>query len=447
MALFGTDGVRGVANVDLTAELAVDLAIAAAHVLGEIGAFAGHRPKAIVAQDSRASGDFLEAAVVAGLTSAGVDVYRVGVLPTPAVAFLVKESNADLGVMISASHNPMPDNGIKFFAKGGDKLADQVEAQIEARLGESWSRPTGLNVGRIFFDEGAKKRYIEHLLSTMSTKLTGLKVVVDCANGAASTVAPSAYEQAGAVVTAISATPTGWNINENCGSTHLENLINEVKKSGADIGIAHDGDADRCLMVAKSGEIIDGDQILNILATAYLAEGKLNKQTVVGTVMSNLGFIKSMQAVDIKVEKTAVGDRYVLEKMLENDYTLGGEQSGHIIMRQFSNTGDGLLTALQVMQVVAKSKKTLLELASAMQKYPQVLINVKDVAKEKLESSVKIKEAILESEKELAGSGRVLLRASGTESLVRVMVEANDLELAQKVADSLAQLVRSELKQ
>ena len=446
MALFGTDGVRGVANVDLTAELAVDLAIAAAHVLGEIGAFAGHRPKAIVAQDSRASGDFLESAVVAGLTSAGVDVYRVGVLPTPAVAFLVKESNADLGVMISASHNPMPDNGIKFFAKGGDKLADQVEAQIEARLGESWNRPTGLDVGRIFFDEGAKKRYTDHLLSTMSTKLTGLKVVVDCANGAASTVAPSAYEQAGAVVTAISATPTGWNINENCGSTHLENLINEVKKTGADVGVAHDGDADRCLMVAKNGEIIDGDQILNILATAYLAEGKLNKQTVVGTVMSNLGFIKSMQAADIKVEKTAVGDRYVLEKMLENDYTLGGEQSGHIIMRQFSNTGDGLLTALQVMQVVAKSKKTLLELASVMQKYPQVLINVKDVAKEKLASSAKIKDAILESEKELAATGRVLLRESGTESLVRVMVEANDLELAQKIADSLAQLVRSELK-
>lgn len=447
MALFGTDGVRGVANVDLTAELAVDLAIAAAHVLGEIGAFLGHRPKAIVAQDSRASGDFLESAVVAGLTSAGVDVYRVGVLPTPAVAFLVKESNADLGVMISASHNPMPDNGIKFFAKGGDKLADQVEAQIEARLGESWNRPTGLDVGRIFFDESAKNRYIDHLLSTMNIKLTGLKVVVDCANGAASTVAPSAYEQAGAMVTAISATPTGWNINENCGSTHLESLINEVKKSGADIGIAHDGDADRCLMIAKNGEVIDGDQILNILATSYLAEGKLNKQTVVGTVMSNLGFIKSMQAANIKVEKTAVGDRYVLEKMLENDYTLGGEQSGHIIMRQFSNTGDGLLTALQVMQVVVKSKKSLFELASTMQKYPQILINVKDVAKDKLASSVKIKEAILESEKELAGSGRVLLRASGTESLVRVMVEANDLELAQKVADSLAQLVRLELKQ
>jgi phosphoglucosamine mutase len=447
MALFGTDGVRGVANVDLTAELAVDLAIAAAHVLGEIGAFAGHRPKAIVGQDSRASGDFLEAAVVAGLTSAGVDVYRVGVLPTPAVAFLVKESGADLGVMISASHNPMPDNGIKFFAKGGDKLADQVEAQIEARLGEPWDRPTGLNVGRIIFDEAAKERYITHLLSTIYTKLTGLKVIVDCANGAASTVAPTVYERAGATVTAISATPTGWNINENCGSTHLDNLISEVKKAGADIGIAHDGDADRCLLVAKNGEVVDGDYILNILATAYLADGKLNKQAVVGTVMSNLGFIKSMESLGIKFEKTAVGDRYVLEKMLENDYTLGGEQSGHVIMRQFSNTGDGLLTALQVMQVVAKSKKSLFELASTMKKYPQILINVKDVAKEKLESSVKIKDAILESEKQLAGVGRVLLRASGTESLVRVMVEANDLELAQKIADSLVQLVRLELKQ
>ena len=447
MALFGTDGVRGVANVDLTAELAVDLAIAAAHVLGEIGAFTGHRPKAIVGQDSRASGDFLEAAVVAGLTSAGVDVYRVGVLPTPAVAFLVKESGADLGVMISASHNPMPDNGIKFFAKGGDKLADQVEAQIEARLGEPWDRPTGLNVGRIIFDEGAKERYVTHLLSTVSTKLAGLKIVVDCANGASSVVAPLAYERAGASVTAISATPTGWNINDNCGSTHLDNLINEVKKSGADLGIAHDGDADRCLLIADNGEVIDGDYILNILATSYMASNKLNKKTVVGTVMSNLGFIKSMEKLGINFEKTAVGDRYVLEKMLESDYTLGGEQSGHIIMREFSNTGDGLLTALQVMQVVAQSKKSLLDLAKTMEKYPQVLINVKDVAKERLESSVKIKEAILESEKELAGAGRVLVRASGTESLVRVMVEANDLKLTQKIAESLAQLVRSELKQ
>jgi phosphoglucosamine mutase len=446
MALFGTDGVRGVANIDLTAELAVDLAVAAAHVLGEIGLFAGHRPKAIVGQDSRASGDFLESAIISGLTSAGVDVYRVGVLPTPAVAYLVKESNADLGVMISASHNPMPDNGIKFFAKGGDKLADSLEAQIEARLGEPWSRPTGLDVGRIFTDEGASTRYVNYLLATISTDLAGLKVVVDCANGASSSVAPLAYKNAGALVTAISASPTGWNINENCGSTHLENLIAEVKKIGADLGVAHDGDADRCLLVASNGDVIDGDYILNILARSHFDDGKLKKNTVVGTVMSNLGFIKSMESVGINVEKTAVGDRYVLEKMLENDYVLGGEQSGHIIMRQFSNSGDGLLTALQIMQVMAKTKQSLLDLSSNMSKYPQVLINVKDVAKEKLASSAKIKQAVIDAEKDLAGVGRVLLRASGTESLVRVMVEANDLQLANKVADSLAQLVRLELK-
>ena len=446
MALFGTDGVRGVANIDLTAELAVDLAVAAAHVLGEIGLFAGHRPKAIVGQDSRASGDFLESAIISGLTSAGVDVYRVGVLPTPAVAYLVKESNADLGVMISASHNPMPDNGIKFFAKGGDKLADSLEAQIEARLGEPWSRPTGLDVGRIFTDESASTRYVNYLLSTISTDLAGLKVVVDCANGASSSVAPLAYKNAGALVTAISASPTGWNINENCGSTHLENLIAEVKKIGADLGVAHDGDADRCLLVASNGDVIDGDYILNILARSHFDDGKLKKNTVVGTVMSNLGFIKSMESAGINVEKTAVGDRYVLEKMLENDYVLGGEQSGHIIMRQFSNSGDGLLTALQIMQVMAKTKQSLLDLSSNMSKYPQVLINVKDVAKEKLASSAKIKQAVIDAEKDLAGVGRVLLRASGTESLVRVMVEANDLQLANKVADSLAQLVRLELK-
>ena len=446
MALFGTDGVRGIANVDLTAELAVDLAIAAAHVLGEIGAFAGHRPKAIVGQDSRASGDFLESAIVAGLTSAGVDVYRVGVLPTPAIAYLVKESNADLGVMISASHNPMPDNGIKFFAKGGDKLADIVEAQIESRLGEPWDRPVGLNVGRIVQDESAKERYIKYLLSTITENLNGLKVVVDCANGAASYVAPDVYEKAGAKVTAISAAPTGWNINENCGSTHLDDLIAQVKATGADIGIAHDGDADRCILIAANGEVIDGDYILNILANDWLSLGKLAKNTVVGTVMSNLGFIKSMESIGVGIEKTAVGDRYVLERMLENSYNLGGEQSGHVIMRDFSNTGDGLLTALQVMQIMAKTHKTLINLSSNMQKYPQVLINVKDVEKDKLTANQVIQEAIINAEKELAGIGRVLIRASGTESLVRVMVEANELQTAQEIAESLAQLVRLELK-
>ncbi|MFM7496422.1 MAG: phosphoglucosamine mutase [Candidatus Nanopelagicus sp.] len=446
MALFGTDGVRGIANVDLTAELAVDLAIAAAHVLGEIGAFAGHRPKAIVGQDSRASGDFLESAIVAGLTSAGVDVYRVGVLPTPAIAYLVKESNADLGVMISASHNPMPDNGIKFFAKGGDKLADLVEAQIESRLGEPWDRPIGLDVGRIVQDEGAKDRYIRYLLSTITENLNGLKVVVDCANGAASYVAPVVYEKAGAKVTAISAAPTGWNINENCGSTHPDGLIAQVKAAGADIGIAHDGDADRCILIAANGEVIDGDFILNILANDWLSLGKLKKNTVVGTVMSNLGFIKSMESIGINTEKTAVGDRYVLERMLEGGYNLGGEQSGHIIMRDFSNTGDGLLTALQVMQIMAKTHKTLINLSSNMQKHPQVLIDVKDVQKNKLSTNKVLEEAVRSAENDLAGIGRVLLRASGTELLVRVMVEANELQTAQKIAESLAQLVRSELE-
>jgi phosphoglucosamine mutase len=446
MALFGTDGVRGVANKDLTAELAVDLAIAAAHILGEIGAFTGHRPKAIVGQDSRASGDFLEAAVVAGLTSAGVDVYRVGVLPTPAISYLVKESGADLGVMISASHNPMPDNGIKFFARGGDKLADSVEAQIEAHLGEPWDRPTGNDVGRIINDDSAKQKYLTHLLATINTDLAGLKVVVDCANGAASFVAPIAYEKAGAKVTAISATPTGWNINENCGSTHLENLISEVKKSGADMGVAHDGDADRCLLIDHNGEIIDGDYILMILASALQAENKLNKKTVVGTVMSNLGFVNALESDGIAVVKTAVGDRYVLENMLVNNYSLGGEQSGHVILREFSNTGDGLLTALQVMQVVAKSKKSLSELASKMQKYPQVLINVKGVKREKLAASTKISDYIAEQEKSLGSNGRILVRASGTESLIRVMVEAKEMQTAQKIADSIAELVRLELK-
>jgi phosphoglucosamine mutase len=446
MALFGTDGVRGVANKDLTAELAVDLAIAAAHILGEIGAFTGHRPKAIVGQDSRASGDFLEAAVVAGLTSAGVDVYRVGVLPTPAISYLVKESGADLGVMISASHNPMPDNGIKFFARGGDKLADSVEAQIEAHLGEPWDRPTGNDVGRIINDDSAKQKYLTHLLATIDTDLGGLNVVVDCANGAASFVAPIAYEKAGAKVTAISATPTGWNINENCGSTHLENLISEVKKSGADMGVAHDGDADRCLLIDHKGEIIDGDYILMILASALQAGNKLNKKTVVGTVMSNLGFVNAMESDGIAVVKTAVGDRYVLENMLVNNYSLGGEQSGHVILREFSNTGDGLLTALQVMQVVAKSKKSLSELASKMQKYPQVLINVKGVKREKLAASTKISDYIAEQEKSLGSNGRILVRASGTESLIRVMVEAKEMQTAQKIADSIAELVRLELK-
>lgn len=439
MALFGTDGVRGVANRDLTAELALDLAVAAAHVLAEVGAISKNRPVAIVGQDSRASGEFLEAAIVAGLASAGVDVYKVGVLPTPAIAHLVASTGADLGVMISASHNPMPDNGIKFFAKGGGKLDDALEAAIEARLNEPWDRPIGREVGRVIVDESAAERYIFHLLSSLTTNLAGVKVVVDCANGAASEVAPEVYARAGAEVIAISSKPNGLNINENCGSTHLENLIAEVKKHGADLGIAHDGDADRALAIDATGKVIDGDFILAILAKEWKVK------TVVGTVMTNLGFIKAMSEVGISFEKTPVGDRYVLEKMLATGHKLGGEQSGHIIMRDFANTGDGLLTALQLMSVMARNKKPLAELAKVMARFPQVLINVENVSKEKLESSKAIAVAISEYEAKLGTSGRILLRASGTEPLVRVMVEAESQNVAEEIAQKLASLVRLEL--
>ena len=441
MALFGTDGVRGVANVDLTAELAVDLAVAAAHVLADLGEFAGHRPKAIVGQDSRASGEFLEAAVCAGLASAGIDVYRVGVLPTPAIAYLVASTGADLGVMISASHNPMPDNGIKFFARGGGKLDDALEAKIEARLGEPWDRPTGKEVGRIIVDEQARETYLNHLLSTIETNFSGIKVVVDCANGAASYVAPEMLKRAGAEVIAISATPNGLNINDNCGSTHLESLIATVKREKADIGIAHDGDADRVLAVDHEGNVVDGDYILGILSS----HTDLPTKTVVGTVMTNLGLIRALETAGVSFIATPVGDRYVLEEMVSGGHTLGGEQSGHIIMRKYANTGDGLLTALHLISQMAQSGKSLKELASFMVRYPQLLINVSGVAKDKLADNQRIKTAVEEAEAKLGGKGRVLLRKSGTEPLVRVMIEAEDAVLAQELAESLAALVKSEL--
>ncbi len=445
MALFGTDGVRGLANVDLTAELAVDLAIAAAHVLGDVGEFAGHKPRAIVGRDSRASGEFLEAAVCAGLASAGVDVYRVGILPTPAIAYLVASTGADLGVMISASHNPMPDNGIKFFARGGGKLDDKLEARIEAHLGEPWDRPRGKDVGRIIIDTDARQSYIAHLLTTITSNFNGIKVVIDCANGAASFVAPEVLRNAGAEVIAISHTPNGLNINENCGSTHLESLIEKVKEVKADIGIAHDGDADRTLAVDHEGNVVDGDFILAILAQSLLARGTLAKKTVVGTVMTNLGFLKAMEKAGISVLKTPVGDRYVLEKMVAENLTLGGEQSGHIILRDFANTGDGALTALHLIQEMARSKKSLKELAATMVRYPQVLINVSSVSKEKLESNNKIAEAVASIESILGKTGRVLLRASGTEPLIRVMVEAESQNDADRFAREIAALVKSEL--
>jgi phosphoglucosamine mutase len=439
MALFGTDGVRGVAGVDLTAELAFNLSTAAASVLADLGEFAGHRPTAIVGQDSRASGQYLEEAICRGLSSAGIDVYRVGILPTPAISFLVKDRGADLGVMISASHNPASDNGIKFFDRTGSKLADQIEAKIESILGKTVESAIG--AGKVIEDLEAKESYIQNLLKSLDGNLSGLKVVVDCANGAASFVAPDVLKRAGAEVIAISASPNGLNINDNCGSTHLENLIAAVKKEGADIGIAHDGDADRVLAIDDKGSVIDGDFILGILAQ----DMELPTKTVVGTVMTNLGLIKALEERGIKFIATAVGDRYVLEEMLAGGHLLGGEQSGHIIMSKYANTGDGLLTALQLISKLKKSGKSASELASFMKRYPQVLINVSGVAKEKLASNQVIAKAVSDVQQRLAGKGRVLLRASGTEALIRVMIEAQDLSLAQELASELATLVKSEL--
>ncbi|MFZ9762622.1 MAG: phosphoglucosamine mutase [Candidatus Nanopelagicaceae bacterium] len=439
MALFGTDGVRGVAGVDLTADLAFNLSTAAASVLADLGEFAGHRPTAIVGQDSRASGQYLEEAICRGLSSAGIEVYRVGILPTPAISFLVKDRGADLGVMISASHNPASDNGIKFFDRTGSKLADQIEAKIESVLGKTVESANG--AGKVIEDLDAKESYIQNLLKSLDGSLSGLKVVVDCANGAASFVAPELLKRAGAEVIAISASPNGLNINDNCGSTHLENLIAAVKEERADIGIAHDGDADRVLAIDDKGSVIDGDFILGILAQ----DMQLPTKTVVGTVMTNLGLIKALEEKGIKFIATAVGDRYVLEEMLAGGHLLGGEQSGHIIMSKYANTGDGLLTALQLISKLKKSGKSASELASFMKRYPQVLINVSGVAKEKLASNQVIAKAVNDVQQRLEDKGRVLLRASGTEALIRVMIEAEDHSLAQELASELATLVKSEL--
>ncbi|MGW1807964.1 phosphoglucosamine mutase [Streptomyces sp. NPDC002078] len=448
--LFGTDGVRGVANADLTAEMALGLSVAAAHVLAEAGTFEGHKPTAVVGRDPRASGEFLEAAVVAGLASAGVDVLRVGVLPTPAVAHLTGALGADLGVMLSASHNAMPDNGIKFFARGGHKLADELEDRIEAvydshRHGEPWERPTGAGVGRVrFYDEGFEQ-YVGHLLSVLPNRLDGLKIVLDEAHGAASGVSPEAFSRAGAEVVTIGAEPDGLNINDGCGSTHLDQLKAAVVEHGADFGIAHDGDADRCLAVDHTGEEVDGDQILAVLALAMRERSALRAGTVVATVMSNLGFKLAMEKAGINLVQTAVGDRYVLEEMKEHGYALGGEQSGHVIILDHATTGDGTLTGLLLAARVAETGRSLRELASVMERLPQVLINVPDVDKSRVRTSAELAAAVTEAERELGETGRVLLRPSGTEPLVRVMVEAADIDQARSVAGRLADAVKSAL--
>jgi len=448
--LFGTDGVRGLANKDITVELALGLAQSAAVVLGQ-GRFAdgrrasGRRPIAVVARDPRVSGEFIAAAVAAGLSSSGVDVYDAGVITTPAAAYLVQDFKADFGVMISASHNPAPDNGIKFFAVGGVKLPDIVEDRIEAALGQKKLAPTGLDVGRIRRFADAEDRYVIHLLSTLPNRLDGLHVVLDCANGAASGVSPQVFTDAGARVTVIGADPDGYNINEGVGSTHLDGLAAKVLELGADVGIAHDGDADRCLAVDADGTVVDGDQIMAILALAMKQRGALQADTLVATVMSNLGLHKAMQANGIEVVTTAVGDRYVLEALDEKGYSLGGEQSGHVIMSDFATTGDGILTGLHLVAEMARTGKTLAQLASVMTVYPQVMINVRGVDHHALAADEEIAAAVASAESELGDTGRVLLRPSGTEPMVRVMVEASDQATAERIAEQLAAVVKARL--
>jgi phosphoglucosamine mutase len=443
--LFGTDGVRGVANRDLTVDLALNLAKAAALVLGEDARNAGRRPIAVIGRDPRISGEYLAAAVSSGLASSGVDVYDAGVIPTPATAFLTADFGADFGVMISASHNPAPDNGIKFFAAGGHKLADEIEDKIEAAMHSAALSPIGAGVGRVQRFADAEDRYIVHLLGAIPNPLDGLKIVIDCAHGAASAISPQVFADSGAQVIVIGNDPDGLNINAGFGSTHMSALQSAVLEHNADMGFAHDGDADRCLGVDHDGQIIDGDQLMAILALSLKARGELARNTLVATVMSNLGLRLAMQEAGIEMIETKVGDRYVLEQIREGGYTLGGEQSGHIIFSRFATTGDGILTGLMIAAEVKRTGKSLQELAAQMKTYPQVLINVKGVDRSRVDSDPGLKDIVAEAEADLGATGRVLLRASGTEALVRVMVEAADEGTAHSWADRIARVVEKNL--
>ena len=444
--LFGTDGVRGLANRDLTADFVTKIAQAAAIVLGEEARSRGAKPKAVIGRDPRISGGYINAAISAGLAGSGVDVFDAGVLPTPATAFLTDDLDADFGVMISASHNPAPDNGIKFFSRGGHKLPDEVEDKIEAAMSSAALSPVGDAVGSIQRFADAEDRYIVHLLRSLPNRLDGLKVVIDCAHGAAAGVSPQVFTDAGATVIAIGAEPDGNNINLGYGSTHMSALQAAVLEHGADFGIAHDGDADRTLAVDATGAIVDGDQIMAILAIALKQRGQLARNTLVATVMSNLGLKIAMRENNIEMIETAVGDRYVLEEMRAGGYTLGGEQSGHVIFAEYATTGDGILTGLALGAEMASNKKSLAELASVMKIYPQVLINVPGVDKSRVETDSALQQVVAEAEAELAGTGRVLLRASGTEPLVRVMVEAADAGTAKSWAERIARVVEKQLK-
>ena len=448
--LFGTDGVRGLANRELTADIVVRLSQSAALVLTK-GRHAeelkaeGRRPMAVMARDPRVSGEFLGAAVAAGLASSGIDVYDAGVIPTPAAAYLVREGGFDFGVMVSASHNPAPDNGIKFFSYGGTKLPDEVEDRIEAMMHEPALAPTGGDVGRIQRFADAEDRYLLHLLQTLDRDLSGLHVVLDCAHGAASAIAPRAFSDAGATVTVIGDAPDGLNINDGFGSTHLEKLQAKVVEVGADFGIAHDGDADRALAVDHGGRIIDGDRIMAILALSMKDEGTLVGDTLVTTVMSNMGLRKAMDDNNITVKQTAVGDRYVLEELERTGARLGGEQSGHVILTDHSTTGDGILTGLQLAREVLRTGRSLADLADQIEIFPQVLRNVPGVDRSALGDNTVVQTAIDQAASELGDSGRIMVRSSGTEALIRVMVEASDQATAERIADGVAEVISAEL--
>ncbi len=438
--LFGTDGVRGVANRDLTAELALALGSAAARRLANSSQ--ARRRVAVVGRDPRASGEMLEAAVIAGLTSEGVDAWRVGVLPTPAVAYLTNAYDAEFGVMISASHNPMPDNGIKIFGAGGHKLDDATEDRIEDLVAAGpGDRPVGAAIGRVVDAGDALERYLRHVGKALTTRLDDLTVVVDCAHGAASAAAPRAYRAAGANVIAINAEPNGLNINDGCGSTHMESLQQAVVSHRADLGLAHDGDADRCLAVDAAGRIVDGDAIMVILALAMREAGELASNTLVATVMSNLGLHLAMRSAGIEVRTTGVGDRYVLEELRAGEFSLGGEQSGHIVMPALGTTGDGIVTGLRLMSRIAQTRTPLAVLASTMQSLPQVLINVEVDDKATVADAPSVRTAVAEAAAELGDTGRILLRPSGTEQMVRVMVEAADEDTARQLAIRVAESV------
>ena len=439
---FGTDGVRGSANEDLTPEVALALGRALVTVLSEEGE---KRPSILVGRDPRWSGDMLEAAMIAGITSAGGDAVSVGVLPTPGVAYLTARSTAGAGVMLSASHNPVGDNGIKFFGPDGFKLSDDEEARIaELYATGSPRRPVSTRIGRRLADPAAIARYIEHLTSAVDVDLVGLRVVVDGANGAASSVAPQVYRQLGAEVVTIHCSPDGANINDRCGSTHPEVVRQAVLTDGADLGIAHDGDADRLVAVTHRGDIVDGDALLAILARQAHLTGRLAHGTVVTTVMTNLGFHHAMRGLGIDVLTTPVGDRYVLETMRERGLTLGGEQSGHLIDLDHATTGDGVLAALELLEIMRTTGSTLAELAEVMQRLPQVLVNIPDVDRDAVAGSEPVAAAVRRAEGRLGDAGRVLVRPSGTEPLVRVMVEAPEQAMAEEVAAAIATAVRED---